>query len=180
MEESIRVKQEFLANAPLIESAAKTVAECFKRGGKLLICGNGGSAADSQHLAAEFMGRYKNERRALPAIALSTDSSFVTAWANDYSYETIFARQVEGLGKEDDVFIGLSTSGNSKNVALAAQKARQLKMKVITLTGNKGGALKELSDIQINVSSSVTARIQESHLLAYHIICELIDREFSE
>jgi D-sedoheptulose 7-phosphate isomerase len=176
--ESLRIKQDFLPAESDIEKAAASFIETFKRGGKLLICGNGGSAADSQHLAAELVGRYKKNRKGLPAIALSTDTSFLTAWANDFEYESIFERQIETLGKSEDALIAFSTSGNSKNILQAASRAKSLQMKVISFTGHQGGKLKELSDININVPTTITARIQENHLLAYHIICEIMDREF--
>lgn len=178
-EESLRTKREFLSRSPLILDAAQKIIECLKRGRKILICGNGGSAADAQHIAAELVGRFKKERAALPAIALSTDSSFLSAWSNDYSFETVFQRQVQGLGQEGDVLLAISTSGNSKNVLSASREALAKKMTVIALTGNGGGKLREFSSICIDVPSTVTARIQECHILAYHVICELVDEAFS-
>lgn len=177
--ESIRVKEEaFQQNAPGISMAVDEIVKCFQNGGKILLFGNGGSAADSQHMAAEFIGRFQKERRSLPAIALTTDSSILTALGNDYSFDIIFARQIEGLGKKGDVALGISTSGNSKNVIEGIKKAKELGLKTITLTGCDGGKLAPLSDINLNVSSMATARIQESHLCLYHTICELVERQF--
>lgn len=177
--DSIRVKEDaFQQNAEKISTVVDEIVKCFKNGGKILLFGNGGSAADSQHMAAEFIGRFQKERRPLPAIALTTDSSILTALGNDYSFDIIFARQIEGLGKKGDVALGISTSGNSKNVIEGIQKAKELGLKTITLTGCDGGKLAPLSDINLNVSSQVTARIQESHLCLYHTICELVESQF--
>jgi len=158
-----------------VRNSAKLISEAFTSGGKVLICGNGGSAADAQHIAAEFVGRYETERIALPAIALTTDTSALTALANDYDFERIFARQVEALGREGDCLIAISTSGNSPNVLAAVMSARSRGMKVIGFTGSNGKRLAGLSDIAIMVPSTRTARIQEGHITAAHIICELID-----
>jgi len=158
-----------------IRNAAELISSTFSSGGKVLICGNGGSAADAQHIAAEFVGRYETERIALPAIALTTDTSALTALANDYDFERIFARQVEALGREGDCLIAISTSGNSPNVLAAVMAARSLGIKIIGFTGAHGKRLAGLSDIAIMVPSERTARIQEGHITAGHIICELID-----
>lgn len=179
LKESLQAKQEFLSQADNIQHAAEKIIEAFHAGNKLMICGNGGSAADSQHISAELMGRYQKERKALPAIALSVDSSFVTAWSNDYEYESIFSRQVEALAKKGDIFLGISTSGGSKNVIRAARTAKDKGCFVISLTGREGGDLKIASDLNINVPHDKTARIQECHIAAYHAICELIDEEFA-
>jgi len=160
-----------------IRNSAKLISDTFASGGKVLICGNGGSAADAQHIAAEFVGRYETERIALPAIALTTDTSALTALANDYDFERIFARQVEALGRQGDCLIAISTSGNSPNVLSAVMSARSRKMKVIGFTGANGKRLAGLSDVVIMVPSTRTARIQEGHITAAHIICELIDIE---
>ncbi len=177
--ESIKVKEETLKkNADVIAASATEISKALKRGNKILICGNGGSAADSQHIAAEFIGRFQKERRAFAAIALTTDSSILTALSNDYSSDVIFARQVEGLGQKGDVLLTISTSGNSKNVLEAAKKAKALGLLIISLTGNDGGQLARLSDISIIVPSKVTARIQESHMCVYHIICEIVENSF--
>lgn len=158
-----------------IRNAAKLISTTFSTGGKVLICGNGGSAADAQHIAAEFVGRYETERIALPAIALTTDTSALTALANDYNFERIFARQVEALGREGDCLIAISTSGNSPNVLAAVMAARSRGMKIVGFTGANGKRLAGLSDAAIMVPSERTARIQEGHITAGHIICELID-----
>lgn len=180
-QESITVKEETLKdNLEAIVAAAEAITKTFKENGKVIIFGNGGSAADSQHMAAEFIGRFQKERRALPAIALTTDTSVLTALGNDYSFDIIFSRQLEGLGSHQDVAIGLSTSGNSKNVIEAIKKARDMGIKTIVLTGQGGGALAPLADIKIIVPSKVTARIQESHICTAHCICELVENEFTE
>ena len=162
-----------------IASAAKMVISCYKNGGKLLICGNGGSAADSQHIAAEFVSILRPEfpRAALPAIALTTDTSIMTARGNDYGFEEVFSRQLEALGISNDILIGISTSGNSANVVSAVVKANQLKVKTISLTGDSGGRLKENSDLTICVPSKSTQHVQETHIAIAHIICQLVEEE---
>ena len=144
-------------------------------GHKIIICGNGGSAADAQHIAAEFIGRFHNERRALPAIALSTDTSILTSIANDYDYSQVFSRQVQGLGRAGDVFWGISTSGNSENVNKAIIEAKNKRMITIALTGKTGGEMVDICDVALVIPSDSTARIQEMHILCAHIICQLID-----
>lgn len=163
--------------AAAIVAAADLVAESFRKGGKLMICGNGGSAADCQHLAAEFTSRLTIDfpRPALPALALTTDSSFLTAYANDIDFEGIFARQVEALGKPEDVLLGISTSGGSKNVIRAVEAARSLNARTIVLTGNRG-RLRELADIAICVPSESTQHIQETHLAIEHLVCHFVER----
>lgn len=161
-----------------INTACQIVSEALKDGKKLLICGNGGSAADSQHFAAELTGRYKTERTPLPAIALSTDTSALSAIGNDYGFEYVFSRQVLALGESGDVFVGISTSGNSKNVILALESAKQKGMKTLCLLGKGGGELKDLADHAIIIPSDDTARIQEMHILAIHTLCEAIDSAF--
>ncbi len=176
IEESIEVKEALhQSQAANIEKAAKLIIASLRGGGKILIFGNGGSAADSQHMAAELVGRFKKERAAMAAIALTTNTSTLTALANDYGYDATFSRQIEALGKEDDVAIGLSTSGNSKNVIAALNKAKSLKIKTIGLTGASGGAMKDICDVMITVGSKNTPRIQESHIMIIHILCELIE-----
>tara|TARA_B100000963_G_C22618541_1_gene668654 strand:- start:2215 stop:2778 length:564 start_codon:yes stop_codon:yes gene_type:complete len=160
-----------------IIEACEIALDVINSGNKIIFCGNGGSAADSQHLAAEFVGRYKNERRGLPSIALTTDSSILTAVGNDYSYDYIFERQIEALANEGDLLIGISTSGNSKNVINAIKKAKQLKCIAIGFTGNNGGLMKNICDINLVVPSSITARIQEVHILIGHIMCKYIDEK---
>ena len=160
---------------PAIVSAALVIEECLRAGGKLLFCGNGGSAADSQHLVAEFVGRFMLERRALPAIALTANTSILTAIGNDYSFDQVFARQVEAFGRPGDVVVGISTSGNSPNVIAAMKQATELGLKTIGLTGRDGGALAKCVDIPLLVPSTSTARIQECHLAIGHVICELVE-----
>jgi D-sedoheptulose 7-phosphate isomerase len=160
----------------LIENCADLILNTFKSGKKVLLCGNGGSAADAQHIAAEFVGRYENERRALPAIALTTDTSALTALANDYDFERIFSRQVDALAVEGDCLIAISTSGNSPNIISAVMAARKLGCKVVGMTGAKGKKLASLSDACIMVPSDRTARIQEAHITIAHIWCELIEK----
>lgn len=155
------------------------IIETFKRGGKVLVCGNGGSAADSQHIAAEFVGRYETERCPLPAIALTTDTSALTALANDYDFERIFARQVESLAGEGDCLIAISTSGNSPNVIAAVMEARRKGARVIGLTGSEGKKLASLSDAAVLVPAKRTARIQEAHITIAHVWCEMVDRAFA-
>lgn len=160
---------------PVILDMADICRRALAEGHKILICGNGGSAADAQHIAAEFVGRFHNERVSLPSIALTTDTSILTAVANDYSYDRVFARQVEGLGNKGDVLWGISTSGNSRNVNEALKTARQKGLVTIGSTGKTGGDMISLCDRVLVVPDDVTARIQEIHMLSAHIICQLID-----
>ena len=164
----------------VIQLMAERCKEALKSGNKVLFCGNGGSAADAQHLAAELIGRFQKERRSLASVALTTDTSILTAVANDYGYDEVFARQVEGLGRSGDVLIGISTSGNSANVVKAALKARDTGMHTIAFTGEGGGKLKDICDITFAVPSKVTARIQEMHIMVGHIICELVEEEYDK
>ena len=166
--------------SPLDEAvgqAASIATHALQSGGKLMFCGNGGSAADSQHLAAELTGRFIKDRRALAALALSTDTSALTSIGNDYSFDEVFARQVQGLGRPGDVLVGISTSGNSRNVIRAVEAARGAGMQVIGLLGRDGGALRALCDVALVVPSPVTARIQESHILIGHTLCGLIEQQ---
>lgn len=175
--ESIRVKQAVLDGMLAeIATAAEWTAETLRRGNKLLLFGNGGSAADSQHIAAEFIGRFERERRALPAIALTTDTSILTALTNDYSGEIIFARQVEALGQPGDLAIVYSTSGNSPNVIAGIKAAHERGLRVLGLTGEDGGKMAELCDLTLRVPSRRTSRIQEAHITISHAICEAVDR----
>ena len=160
---------------PVLERAVAVMHECLRAGGKILACGNGGSAADAQHMVAELVGRFREERRALPAIALTADTAILTAVGNDYGYERVFARQVEALARAGDVLLAISTSGNSANVLHAAQTARTLGCTVIALTGAGGGALAGHADLLIKAPSTVVARIQEMHTLSIHAICEALD-----
>jgi len=177
---SIEVKQEILNNSAThqqLEKAIDLISAAFLNGNKVLFCGNGGSAADAQHLAAEFSGRFYKDRKALPAEALHCNTSYLTAVANDYSYDVIYARIVEGTGIKGDVLIGLSTSGNSGNIVKAFEAAKTLGITTIGFTGAGGGKMKELSDILFNVPSNDTPRIQESHILLGHIICQLVEEK---
>ncbi len=162
-----------------LEVAAKLCIDCLKNGSKILLFGNGGSAADAQHIAAELVGRYKNERRGLPAIALTTDTSALTCIGNDYGYERIFDRQVEALANKDDVVIGISTGGTSINVINALKLAREMGCKTIGLTGRDGGEFNTLCDAILVVPAEDTPRIQEMHILIGHTICYLIDQAFA-
>ncbi|MBL7816381.1 MAG: D-sedoheptulose 7-phosphate isomerase [Saprospiraceae bacterium] len=160
---------------PAIEAACKLCTNTILRGGKILLAGNGGSAADAQHIAAEFVGRFVKNRKSYPAIALTTDTSALTAIANDYGFDRVFARQIEGLGYENDVFIAISTSGNSTSIIQAVETARAKGLKIIVLSGRDGGLLRGQGDIDLIVSSDTTARIQEMHILIGHILCEYVD-----
>ena len=178
--DSIEVKQSLLANEPLlatINDIVHTVTLAFENGFKVQFCGNGGSAADAQHLAAEFSGRFYKNRRALPSDALHCNSSYLTAVANDYSYDEIYARLVDGTMVKGDVLIGLSTSGNSANIVKAFEVAQAKGIITIGFTGATGGAMKNLSNHLINISSTITPRIQESHILVGHIMCELVEQQ---
>jgi len=161
-----------------LEVAANICIDSLKQGGKILIFGNGGSAADAQHIAAELVGRYKLERKGLSAIALSTDTSSLTAISNDYGYEHVFDRQIEALAKPEDVAVGISTSGNSSNVINALQSAKNIGCKSIGLSGKFGGNMNKLCDVNLVIPAKDTARIQEMHILLGHIICHLIELEF--
>lgn len=161
-----------------IEESVKQIIKCFKDGKKIIIFGNGGSAADAQHIVAEFIGRFQLERKSLPAIALTSNSSIITALANDYSYDDVFSRQCESLVKQGDIVIGISTSGNSKNVKKGLMVSKKIGAFTIGLLGSKGGSIGKICDIPIVVNSSSTPRIQEAHRTIYHIICEEVEKEF--
>lgn len=178
IEESIQTKTKLLESEALthaIQLAIDAITACFKAGGKVLFCGNGGSAADAQHLAAEFSGRFYRDRDALPAEALHTNTSYLTAVANDYSYDVIYARLIQGIGQPGDVLVGLSTSGTSKNIVRAFDVAKEKGMFTIGLTGAGGGDMASRSDILLNMPSTDTPRIQECHMLVGHIICERVE-----
>jgi D-sedoheptulose 7-phosphate isomerase len=178
---SITVKQQLLQSDDILKTLSHCVTEivaAFKNGNKVLFCGNGGSAADAQHLAAEFSGRFYKDRDALPAEALHCNSSYLTAVANDYSYDVIYSRLVKGIGNKGDVLIGLSTSGNSKNIIAAFEVAKEKGMLTIGFTGDSGGKMKASSDHLLNVPSSDTPRIQESHIMLGHIICQLVEEQY--
>ena len=162
-------------NLAKIARIATLIVSSVKKGGKVLVFGNGGSAADSQHMVAELVGRYKRERRAIPAVALTTNTSTLTALSNDYSYDTIFRRQIEALGRKGDIAFGISTSGTARNVLMGLKKARAMGLVSIALTGKGGGKLKRVADHSIVIQSDDTPRIQEAHILIIHILCGLIE-----
>jgi D-sedoheptulose 7-phosphate isomerase len=178
---SITVKQNILQNEELlniIEKVVVAVVTAFKNGNRIYFCGNGGSAADAQHLAAEFSGRFYTDRKALPAEALHCNTSYLTAVANDYSYDAVYARLIDGIGQKGDVLIGLSTSGNSGNIIKAFETAKEKEMITVGFTGDSGGKMKSLCDYLLNVPSSDTPRIQESHIMIGHIICQLVEERY--
>jgi D-sedoheptulose 7-phosphate isomerase len=179
-EDSVQIQKRFLQeNSKTLLQVAEALGTCIAQGGKILIFGNGGSAADAQHMAAEMVGRMLIERRPLPAIALTTDTSNLTAVGNDYGFESIFLRQIQALARKGDVVVAFSTSGNSKNVLRACEEARRLGCKIVGLTGGDGGALKKLSDLCLNASAGKTSsRIQEAHAFAIHSMVDLLDRFF--
>ncbi len=178
--QSISVKEELLENEELLGhliTVSDLIVTSLNTGGRIYFCGNGGSAADAQHLAAEFSGRFYIDRKALPAEALHCNSSYITAVANDYSYEVVYARLIEGIGRKGDVLIGLSTSGNSANIVKAFESAKAGGLITVGFTGLSGGVLRSSSDYLINVPSTDTPRIQESHILLGHIICQLVEEK---
>jgi D-sedoheptulose 7-phosphate isomerase len=177
---SIDTKQKLLADTALvakIEEVTHVIATAFANGNKVLFCGNGGSAADAQHLAAEFSGRFYTDRDPLPSEALHCNSSYITAVANDYGYDVVYSRIVKGSGKKGDVLVGLSTSGNSVNIIKALEQAKEIGMISVALTGDSGGKMKGICDYLINVPSNDTPRIQETHITVGHIICQLVEAE---
>ena len=174
--ETAKAMQELL---PTIQRAGELCLDSLQNGGRVLICGNGGSAADAQHIAAELSGRFKKERKALAGIALTVDTSALTAIANDYGFEEIFARQVEALGREGDSLIAISTSGNSQNVINAIKRAKEIGLNIITLSGKDGGKMRELGSVNIVIPSQDTPRIQEMHIMVGHMICAVIDEMFN-
>ncbi len=176
--ESSEVKTRFLKeNLPKLIDLIKLVTSTFEAGSKVFFFGNGGSAADAQHLAAEFVNRYVMDRPPLPAIALTTDTSILTSVSNDLSFSEIFSKQIRALGREGDIAIGISTSGNSANVLKAFEVAKEMGMKTVALTGNDGGQLAKMADISLVVSSTSTPRIQETHILIGHILCEMVEHQ---
>jgi len=175
---SLEVKSAILADDALVQSieqSTQLIIDCFQKGNRLYFCGNGGSAADAQHLAAEFTGRFYKDREPLPAEALHVNTSFLTAVANDYSYDQIYERMIKAQGRAGDVLVGISTSGNSKNVVLAQIEAQKRGMQTISMTGNGGGEMRNSANILLNMPSTDTPRIQEGHILVGHIICELVE-----
>lgn len=177
LENHFKVVQDVRKIMPEVASAGLRVRTALEKGRKILICGNGGSAADSQHMAAEFVGRFVKERQSLPALALTVDTSLLTAVGNDYGFDCVFSRQVEGLGQEGDVLIAISTSGNSANVVKAVKTAKEKGIYVIALTGENGGILAKESELCLAVPSQVTARIQEMHIMIIHMICEIAEAD---
>ena len=178
IKESISVKENILkTQVDTIAKITGLVVGCLKQGNKVILFGNGGSAADSQHFAAELIGRFQKDRGSLPAIALTTNTSTLTAIANDYSFDEVFSKQVEGLGKKGDVVIGISTSGTAKNVIKGVLKAKEMNLETVGLTGGDGGQLAKTANLSLIVPSKVTARIQESHITIGHIICELVEKQ---
>ena len=176
--ESSEVKTRFLKeNLSKLLDVIKLVSKSFEAGNKLFFFGNGGSAADAQHLAAEFVNRYLIDRPPLPAIALTTDTSILTSISNDFSFSEIFSKQLKALGKEGDVAIGISTSGNSSNIIKAFEVAKEMGMKTVALTGNDGGAIAKMANVSLIVSSTSTPRIQEAHILIGHILCEMVEHQ---
>jgi len=178
---SINVKQQVLQSKELIaaiEKVVEVIVKAFQNGKHVYFCGNGGSAADAQHLAAEFSGRFYTDRKALPAEALHCNTSYLTAVANDYSYDVVYSRIIDGIGQVGDVLVGLSTSGNSKNIIKAFEKAREKKMITVGFTGESGGGMRSCSDHLINIPSDDTPRIQESHIMAGHIVCQLVEEKY--
>ena len=181
IQNSIAVKQAVTNNDQLLTTIEAVVTEivlAFRAGNRIYFCGNGGSAADAQHLAAEFSGRFYKDRIALPAEALHCNTSYLTAAANDYGYEHVYARLIEGIGQPGDILIGLSTSGNSVNIIEALQKAKRKGMVTIGFTGDSGGRMKEECDFLLNIPSTDTPRIQESHIMVGHIICQLVETQY--
>mgnify|MGYP001239392056 CR=1 FL=1 len=180
IKDSLKIKKELLKNETLIKQIveiADLIIKAFKTEKKLLFCGNGGSAAEAQHLAAEFSGRYYLNRAPLHAEALHTDTSFMTAVANDFSFDEVYSRLIKGIGKDGDILIGMSTSGNSKNVTKALEQAKKQGLITIGFTGKKGGEMNNYCDLIINIPSNDTPRIQECHLMLGHAICELVEKE---
>ena len=181
IKESISIKQQLLEDEQLLSAILKSVdviVKAFQKGNRIYFCGNGGSAADAQHLAAEFSGRFYTDRKALPAEALHCNTSYLTAVANDYSYGAVYARLIDGIANKGDVLIGLSTSGNSGNIVKAFEVAAAKEITTIAFTGITGGLMKGITDILINVPSADTPRIQESHILIGHIICQLVEEQY--
>jgi len=177
---SITTKQQILENTALletIEQITKVLTEAFKNGNKVLFCGNGGSAADAQHLAAEFSGRFYTDRDPLPSEALHCNSSYMTAVANDYGYDVVYSRMIKGIGRPGDVLVGLSTSGNSVNIIKAIEQAKENGMISVGFTGETGGKMKNICDHLVNVPSNDTPRIQEAHIMIGHIVCQLVEQE---
>jgi|UPI000686AF59 D-sedoheptulose 7-phosphate isomerase len=178
IEKHLEIVEQLKAQQHVLESIANAMVSALRGGGKILFCGNGGSAADSQHLAAEIVGRFRRDRPGLPSIALTTDTSILTAIANDYGYSCVFSRQVEALAQPGDLLLGLSTSGNSQNVVAALEKARSMGVVTVAFTGSGGGRMAHIADHTLAVASPDTARIQEAHILAGHMLCDWIELDW--
>jgi len=179
--ESIQVKEAILrSQIDSILGIAKLMIDCLRKDGKVIVFGNGGSASDSQHIAAELVGRFKKDRSALAGIALTTNTSILTSLANDYGYDVVFSRQIEALGKKNDIVLGISTSGKAKNVVLGIKQAKKMGIKTVALSGGDGGEIAKLADVSLVVPSKITARIQEAHITIAHIICEMIEQELCQ
>lgn len=181
IEASVNTKQQILQNPVLlttVEKVVEVITDAFKNGNRVYFCGNGGSAADAQHLAAEFSGRFYTDRKALPAEALHCNTSYITAVANDYGYDVVYSRMIDGIGQKGDVLVGLSTSGNSDNIIKAFEAAKEKNMITVAFTGGTGGKMKAITDHLVNVPSNDTPRIQESHITIGHIICQLVEEKY--
>lgn len=180
LRESADLKLKFAKDScDSLKEAVKTIEKCLKAGGKVMICGNGGSAADAQHIAAEFVNKYKTERKPLPVIALSTDTSVITSVANDLSFDKIFARQIEAIGNKNDIVWVITTSGKSKNIVKALETAKKMGLKTLVFSGQLNSKIKNLADCMVTVPSKSKGRIQEIHITAAHIICELIEQSYT-
>jgi D-sedoheptulose 7-phosphate isomerase len=177
LKEHVSIFNELLIYEDDVTKIANAIYDCFLNSGKLMLCGNGGSAADSQHIAAEFIGKFEIERDPLPAIALTTDSSVITCVSNDFNYDQIFSRQIQTLGLSDDCLLVISTSGNSKNILKALETANKIGIQTIGFLGNNGGKAASLCDYKINIKSKTTARIQEAHIFLLHALCGIIDQK---
>ena len=176
LKDGLRVKEDFIKkNTSTLIHLAEHISEVFHSGGKLMICGNGGSAADAQHLAAEFVNRFQLERPPLPALALTTDTSIITSIANDYRYEEVFSKQIRALGVKGDILLGLSTSGKSENILSAMRTAMEMGLYTVGFTGGDGGGMLKLVDLALVVENNKTPRIQEAHIMAGHLLCELVE-----
>ena len=181
LRESGQLKLEMAESAvDTIEAFADSVIRVLQSGGKVLLCGNGGSAADSQHIAAELVGRFQHNRKGMPALALTTDTSILTAVANDYGFDDIFRRQVEALGKKEDLLVGISTSGRSRNIVRAIEKAKEMGMTTVVLVGGNESPMADVADLVVRVPSTQTPRIQEGHIAIGHILCDLVEKHFFE
>jgi len=177
-EDAVRVKKNFLEKIPLVERLSRMFVDTLKAGNKILVCGNGGSASQAQHLSGELVGRYNRNRRSLPCVALTADTGVLTCIGNDYGYDEVFSRQIEALGQKGDLLLALTTSGNSANVINAVKKAKEAGLQTASLLGKDGGKVNSICDLSIVVDSEDTARIQEVHITIIHAVCDVLDAEF--